>query len=78
MKHRKGFWGQTNKKNDQNLITRIKQLLASKNYKNDHMTDPIISYIFRYEKIKSLTDKMRYQIKTHIELHINEFDNIEK
>lgn len=74
MKHRKGYSGRNNKKNDQKLIERIKNLLNSENYAIDHMTDQIEKYVARYDKICSLTDKMRYHMKVHIELHLNEFD----
>jgi hypothetical protein len=72
MKHRNGYFGRNNKKNDQILIQRIKDLLKSREYKEDKVTATIVGYIERYDKIFSLTDKMRYEIKLHLELHFRE------
>lgn len=71
---KKGFFGNSNKKNDIELIRRIKELLASPNYKRDIMTEAIEGYISRYERIHSVTDKMRYHIKVHLEKHKREIE----
>jgi hypothetical protein len=76
MGHNKGFFGNSNKKNDLELIRRITELLASPLYKQDIMTEAIKSYIFRYNQIHSMTDKMRFIIKKHLELHKRENENM--
>jgi len=72
MTYNKGFFGQTNKKNDLSLIKRITDLMGSVNYIHDSMTSVIRGYITRYNEIHSLTDKMRYHMKTHLEKHKRE------
>lgn len=66
---KKGYYGRNNPTNDLRLITLIESILSSPSYTRDLMTDQIREYITRYHRIKSLTDKMRYQIKVHIEKH---------
>lgn len=68
-KTKKGYYGKNNPTNDRKLIDKIDAMLTSPDYKRDMMTDQIREYVNRYKKIKSLTDKMRYQIKVHIEKH---------
>lgn len=77
MGQKKGFFGRTNKTNDKKLVERVKRLLASKEYQYDHMTELIERYLVRYDKICSLTDKMRFHMKKHLEIHENEIDEPE-
>lgn len=72
--NRKGFSGQTNKRNDEILIARIVALLNSDDYIFDHMTERIEEYVARYRRIHSLTDKSRFHIKCHLELHKRELE----
>lgn len=69
---KKGFFGRSNKRNDEILIDKISKVLDNEGYTYDHMTEAIMGYISRYKQIKSLTDKARHHIKVHIELHERE------
>ena len=59
-------------KNDLALLKKIIDLMKSENYTEDNMSDKIRSYITRYNEISSLTDKMRYHMKMHLEKHRSE------